>query len=1392
MMSAKIDEKPKHYIAIGASAGGLKPLEQIVSTIETTTASIVICQHLSPHHNSMLCEILARISKMPISVIEENSFLEPGHIYVVPPNRNLTFDEHEVKLQIPPEELTSKPNISQFMSSLSKFHGKSSIGVILSGTGNDGAIGMGAINASGGVCMVQNPESAEYDSMPLAAIDTTHIDHIGTALELAEYINKITQPNNNVSLKQSETEVFQELITHLKGISGIDFNSYRSSTLLRRITRRMNFLKLSSIEEYFELIKQSEAEVSLFLKDVFIHVSYLFREPEAFRLLSEHVTNLVNSHQDNHKNIHTLRLWVPACAMGQEAFTIATMLEELRAFNNNWFDYKIFATDISHKAIAKARTGKYDKSLCGNLPSEFLEKYFEVSGEVLEAKATIREKIVFSVHNLLTDPPFSRLHVISCRNLLIYFKRSLQEEVINMFNNSLNKDGLLLLGQSESLRENTDFKVLDNEYKLYQKTHHTKNGFRYIKQNTKLNFEAKEPSISSEKLEIERITLRSLVEEKKGNAIVIDQYNNHTYLFGDTNFLFRKQQGMVTSNIFERIVPELKAELRAMVYRVRRTQNKASSGNRKLIVESKHLIVKLNVKMFDPSKVDWVLITFSYTNVNADIGTFQLTSANPMLLELEQELSVTRDNLQTVVEELETANEQLQVYNGELQTSNEEYQSTNEELQTVNEELQSTNEELITVNEELNEKNKEQKRLSADLFNIQESLDLPMFLIDKEYRIKRYTKQCSLIAEVSSLRFGDLFFAVSWHQEMPDLKPILEDVMGSHQLREEELMVGSDIFRVRISPYLNHQHVMEGLVVTFYDITSLKLAQKELALERDIAQVTLGSLSEGIIRLNGNNKIEYVNHAAEELLQHRLKELYDCPVEQFIHLYNENTALDIKNVIAECIENQAIYAPKDSFLTCKRRYGEDALVEITVTPTNLSSPCTENSIAITLKDVSERQSHIDNLLWSSKHDSLTGLVNRKELEHRLERVIEHTQKSGIESSLLYMDLDQFKVVNDTCGHMAGDQLLKQIAELIQTNIRSRDTLARLGGDEFSLLLERCSLTKAEAIAKQILEYVQGYSFFWEDKIFKVGISIGLVSINKYTESISSLLSDSDAACYAAKESGRNQVQIHSEHNDLVELQRAQMKVVSDINEALDNNGFRLYLQKIVPVNNEKKLHWEVLIRMFNKEGKFVLPNVFLPSAERFGLINRIDRWVVQEVANTLNKYFEPDEMPELNINVSANTICDDGFLELVEHTLHEKKIPFDKICFELTETAAMSNLVKAKRFIKRMRDCGCKIAIDDFGTGMSSLAYLTDLPVNTVKLDGKFIQTIVNDDINQTIVESVTRVAHKLHMNVVAEAVETEAQKEMLTNLNTDYLQGFYLQRPVPTEEFISIHRELN
>ena len=445
----------------------------------------------------------------------------------------------------------------------------------------------------------------------------------------------------------------------------------------------------------------------------------------------------------------------------------------------------------------------------------------------------------------------------------------------------------------------------------------------------------------------------------------------------------------------------------------------------------------------------------------------------------------------------------------------------------------------------------------------------------------------------------------------------------------------------------------------------------------------------------------------------------------------------------------------------------------------------ESSLLIVYEDITETRQLNEQIAYQADHDGLTGLANRNKFDRYLKRAIALAQQENNEHALCYLDLDQFKIINDTCGHMAGDELLRQLGELLRTHIRQYDFVARLGGDEFGILMYNCSSAQAVQACEKLRDLIKDFTFAWEDRSFTIGASIGVSSINSVSGNAVDLLKEADAACYAAKEKGSNRVHVFRPDDEDLALRRGEMQWVEKIRQGIEHNRFVLYGQPIVPfVDNNEGLHFEVLLRYVDDQGDIIPPGAFLPAAERYNLAAELDRWIIATLLEWLS--VRPDFLADLSlcsINLSGLSLSDETMLGFISEQFKKWGIPTHKICFEITETAAISNLSHATHFINELKAQGCLFSLDDFGSGLSSFAYLKNLPVDYLKIDGLFVKDILDDKVDLAMVKSINDVGHVMIKKTIAEFVENKSIFNLLKTLGIDYAQGYGIGRPVPLDE---------
>ncbi len=575
-----------------------------------------------------------------------------------------------------------------------------------------------------------------------------------------------------------------------------------------------------------------------------------------------------------------------------------------------------------------------------------------------------------------------------------------------------------------------------------------------------------------------------------------------------------------------------------------------------------------------------------------------------------------------------------------------------------------------------------------------------------------------------------------------------------------------------------------GCIGIAVDVTERRHAQDALYREKERALVTLGAIGDGVIRTDPAGAIDYLNPVAERLTGWTEEDALGLTVPQVFRVVDEITRRPLADPVARCLkEGKIVESPGNALLLSKD--GKEYSVRDSTAPIFDRGGAALGAVLV-FKDVTQLRGMEREMIYLASHDALTGLINRREFEVILKRAIRTARTDRRHHVLLYLDLDEFKVVNDTCGHLVGDEMLKQITALLRSRVRRSDVLARLGGDEFGVLLEECPLDHAREIAEEMRRTVREFRFCWRDQIFEVGVSIGLVPISSDSGDLAQVLSAADAACYVAKDSGRNRVHEYEIDDTLVSERYGEMQWIHRIHRAFEDRRFRLFYQLIQPIDTEasppRDLLCEVFIRMLDPAGKVIEPSAFIAAAERYHLIGTLDRWVVKTAFSALAEAQRRETSRPIlfAINLSGQSIGEESFLSFVVEELERSGVDSGRICFEITETAAISKLDRAIRFISILKSKGCRFVLDDFGSGLSSFAYLRDLQVDFLKIDGEFVQNMMEDRVKRAMVESINQIGHVMELQTIAEWVENAETLEALKELGVDYAQGYWLCRPQP------------
>lgn len=852
-------------VGIGASAGGLEALQKFLLNLPAERGNIayVVVQHLSPKHKSMMVELLAR--ETPFEVLEIVNGMSPkaNTVYITPPDRDVYLEKKLFKLKKPAQHWVGpKPSVDKFFISLAQEMQDRSVGVILSGTGTDGSQGIRAIRAEGGIAIAQKPDEAKYDGMPLAAIQTKSIDYILSVSDIAQEVIHLLRYPKSLRVAKAENDELYNVFEILKDYIGTDFSLYKKSTITRRIERRMAAIKSIDLSEYIEYLRSNSGEVELLYKDMLIGVTSFFRDGEPFDDLAKEIQSYI----DENPNIDTFRVWAPACASGEEAYSLAITLDEL-LLNHKSVHVKIFATDIDEDSVMKARKGVYPEVSISNISEERRQRYFIQRGNEFEVKAILKERVIFSRHDITIDPPFMNLNLIVCRNMLIYFEGELQKRIFTTFAYALNPNALLFLGKSETVGSNTElFATISQKSKLYS-TRTTTESRKALYPQLANPSKYLKPSAAIKKRHsgnMEDAIKNTLFDYYDSKCIVVDNNFNIHYIKGNVNDLLSFPTGEINNNILKMLPDTLSLEIRSLIYKINKGEQTFTFPIETQRLDADKMIhLKITPLEGYAGNYQYFLLCFELKELVhvEEIAQNTERDINEDIKRPEQELMATREHLQTVVEELETSNEELQSSNEELQASNEELQASNEELETTNEELQSTNEELQTAYAEIralyekqNIQNTSLEERTQELIHLKGELDIQYnFLkgvLDTEKNIVVVTDGHNITSVNQSFlnffnQFEDLdafkeeYKCICEHFEIIDEEDYIYDKKGG--INWLQLILHSNRSDLKVKMKKNTKvytyHIMANelngsgniYVVTLTDITDIQIAKDNMS-----------------------------------------------------------------------------------------------------------------------------------------------------------------------------------------------------------------------------------------------------------------------------------------------------------------------------------------------------------------------------------------------------------------------------------------------------------------------------------------------------------------------------------------------------------------------------------
>ncbi|MCX6970203.1 MAG: PAS domain-containing protein [Verrucomicrobia bacterium] len=854
--------RPENFpiVGIGASAGGLAAFEAFFSGMPADTdpgMAFVLVQHLAPDHKSMLPELIRRYTRMEVFEVEDRMSVRPNCAYIIPPGCDMALLNGALQLLEPSEPRGQRLPIDFFFRSLAQDQHERAIGIVLSGTGSDGTLGVRAIKGEGGMVMAQNPESTEFDGMPRSAIATGLVDYelppAGMPAQLIAYAAHAfgNAPQEGAVPAPKTESALKKIFVLLRAQTGHDFSQYKPSTIHRRIERRMAVQQIPEIDGYVKFLQQAPAEVEALFRDLLIGVTNFFRDPEAFRMLEEQVVPKLFAGKPAGG---TIRVWSAGCSSGEEAYSLAILLVERMEALKQSYTIQVFATDIDKQAVAAARAGVYPSSIAADITPERLARFFTAEPDGYRIQKGIRDLLIFSEQNVIKDPPFSKLGLISCRNLMIYLGADLQKRLIPLFHYALNPGGFLFLGTSEGIGEfDSLFAVQDRKMKIYLRKEKFSIARReevepFLPAVSAVGAAARQPAARTAfpaKLPLRELTERALLQQVVAAAALVQSHGDILYLHGRSGMFLEPSTGEAgVNNILKMAREGLRQELPVALRKALDTSDTVRAFGLRVKTNSHFTAVNLTVRpVTDASLPDSQLFLVILEEAPCDTSDVADTSevCDARIATLRQELRAKEEYLQSTCEELESSAEELKSSNEEMQSVNEELQSTNEELETAKEEMQSVNEELATVNTELQTKVADLSRSNSDMNNLLSGTGIATLFVDHGMRILRFTPAASEVINVIPSDVGrPIAHIVS---NLVDHKPLVEDircVLDTLATKEVEVQTtGGKWFKMRLQPYRTLENVIEGAVISFVDITEIVQTRNALREANDLLRLAV-------------------------------------------------------------------------------------------------------------------------------------------------------------------------------------------------------------------------------------------------------------------------------------------------------------------------------------------------------------------------------------------------------------------------------------------------------------------------------------------------------------------------------------------------------------------------
>jgi two-component system CheB/CheR fusion protein len=902
-------------VGIGASAGGLEALEQFLGNVaENSGIAYVVVQHLDPTHKGMLPELLQRISKMKVFQVKDRMTVRPNCVFVIPPNKTMSISKGVLHLYKPVQERGQRLPIDFFLNSLAHDRKELGIGLILSGMGSDGSLGLRAIKEKNGIAMVQEPGSAKFDSMPRNAIDSVNVDIVAKPSELPsrlrEILKRIPELRSDSDVEIKDKSSLEKITNLLRTYTGNDFSLYKKTTVYRRIERRMTVHSIDKIASYVHFLNENPKEIDILFKELLIGVTNFFRDPAVWENLKERILPEVLSKLEPGS---ILRAWVPGCSTGEEAYSLAIVFKEaLEKVNpHGGFTLQVFATDLDNEAIEIARKGIFPSEISENVSPERLQRFFLKTEDGYFINTEIREKVVFAQHNIIMHPPFTKIDLLSCRNLLIYMEPELQRKMTGLFYYSLNPNGIMVLGTSETLGTQSHlFTPLDLKWKIFKRAATILAPDQFDFPATFSRSKAAVPLdreiAAGSALNIQTLADQLLLQNYSPAGVLVNDQGDIIYISGHTGKYLEPAVGKANMNIFAMLREGLRSEFPIAFRKAILKKESVVLRNIKVGTNGSAHLLNISIQWIEKPEPLKGKLMIIFKDIH-EIAESKLADRkekkvldNVRHMELEKELKYAREKIQDTLEAMQSSQEELKFTNEELQSTNEELQSTNEELMSSKEEMQSLNEELQTLNAELQSKVDDFTRVSNDMKNLLNSTDIATLFLDNDMHIRRFTLQAVKIFKLIKSDIGRPFSDLVTDLVYPSLADDIIKVLKTLTFIKKQIPTKDGRwFSTRIMPYRTLEDKIDGVVITFFNISDLKEVELKLNETEQINRHLFKSSSNIIVKLSTDFKILEINPAALKYFGKKSDEIIN---KNYIHtfipeLLRKKTESELKKIL---------------------------------------------------------------------------------------------------------------------------------------------------------------------------------------------------------------------------------------------------------------------------------------------------------------------------------------------------------------------------------------------------------------------------------------------------------------------------------------------------------------